>query len=136
MPIIALCIWIGLYPAPIFRVMQAPVDKLVRQIGRTYYPDKVAAGGSETVVAPARIAALSREVSAGGRASTATPIVASPDDGRREVGAPVGSLASLGGDAPEPASGGALGAAHRPPLAHPSHVGAGSERAGGAGEGL
>ena len=37
LPIVVLCFWIGLYPKPIFKVMEAPVDKLVRQIGQTYY---------------------------------------------------------------------------------------------------
>ncbi len=37
-PLLVLCFWIGLYPKPMFQVMEKPVDKLVRQIGKTYYP--------------------------------------------------------------------------------------------------
>jgi NADH-quinone oxidoreductase subunit M len=37
-PLVVLCFWIGIYPKPVFDVMERPVDKLVRQIGRTYYP--------------------------------------------------------------------------------------------------
>jgi NADH-quinone oxidoreductase subunit M len=45
-PLVVLCFWIGLYPKPVFDVMERPVDKLVRQIGRTYYPAQAAIPGS------------------------------------------------------------------------------------------
>jgi len=37
-PLVLLCFWIGIYPKPVFDVMERPVDKLVRQVGRSYYP--------------------------------------------------------------------------------------------------
>ena len=48
-PIIVACFWIGLYPKPVFDVMDKPVDKVVRQVSRTYYP----AGVTASVASPA-----------------------------------------------------------------------------------
>jgi NADH-quinone oxidoreductase subunit M len=42
LPLVAMALWIGLYPTPFFRTMQAPVDKLVRQLEGTYYTAPVA----------------------------------------------------------------------------------------------
>ena len=42
LPLVAMALWIGLYPTPFFRTMQAPVDKLVRQLEGTYYSAPVA----------------------------------------------------------------------------------------------
>ena len=43
LPLTVLCFWIGLYPAPFFRVLEAPVDKLVRQVDKTWtYPAAIA----------------------------------------------------------------------------------------------
>jgi NADH-quinone oxidoreductase subunit M len=35
-PLIAAAVWIGLYPQPFFKVMDAPVAKLMRQVNPTY----------------------------------------------------------------------------------------------------
>jgi NADH-quinone oxidoreductase subunit M len=40
LPLTVLCFWIGLYPKPIFNVMEKPVDKLVHQIDKTFYKDQ------------------------------------------------------------------------------------------------
>ncbi len=41
-PLAALSFWIGLYPAPVFRVLEEPVARLVRQVDKTYdYPSVV-----------------------------------------------------------------------------------------------
>ena len=42
LPLVAMALWIGLYPTPFFRTMEAPVDKLVRQMEGTYYSAPVA----------------------------------------------------------------------------------------------
>ncbi len=36
LPIAVLCFWIGLYPAPFFRILDEPVDRLVQQVERTW----------------------------------------------------------------------------------------------------
>ena len=35
-PLVALSFWIGLYPAPVFRVLEEPVQRLVQQVEKTY----------------------------------------------------------------------------------------------------
>jgi NADH-quinone oxidoreductase subunit M len=42
LPLVAAAFWIGLYPAPFFRTMEAPVNKLVQQVQGTYYTEAVA----------------------------------------------------------------------------------------------
>lgn len=42
LPLVVLSFWIGLYPAPFFRILEEPVDRLVQQVDKTYvYPDPV-----------------------------------------------------------------------------------------------
>ena len=36
-PLVVLVFWIGLYPKPIFRILDKPVQKLVQQVRGTYY---------------------------------------------------------------------------------------------------
>src|SRR5262245_60951072 len=48
-PLVILCFWIGLYPKPVFDVMEKPVDKLVRQVGQTYYPAQASLGTPQGV---------------------------------------------------------------------------------------
>ncbi len=36
-PLVILAFWIGLYPKPIFRILDKPVQKLVQQVRGTYY---------------------------------------------------------------------------------------------------
>ena len=44
LPLTVLAFWIGLYPAPVFRILRAPVDRLVSQIEkRATYPDTTVA---------------------------------------------------------------------------------------------
>ncbi len=45
-PLIILCFWIGLYPKPIFRVLERPVQQIVEQVNPGYY-------GAERASAPA-----------------------------------------------------------------------------------
>jgi NADH-quinone oxidoreductase subunit M len=37
LPLIALCFWIGVYPKPFFRILDAPVKKIVLQVNPDYY---------------------------------------------------------------------------------------------------
>ena len=48
-PLVILCFWIGLYPKPVFDVMERPVDKIVRQVGQTYYPAQASLGTPQGV---------------------------------------------------------------------------------------
>ena len=36
MPIVVLCFWIGLYPKPFFRILEKPVDYVVRKVDPNY----------------------------------------------------------------------------------------------------
>ena len=45
LPLIALCFWIGIYPKPIFRVLERPVQQIVEQVNPGYY-------GAERASAP------------------------------------------------------------------------------------
>ena len=65
LPLTVLCFWIGLYPAPFFRVLDEPVRKLVQQVEKTYsYPDSAITLASP---ADARTAAPSLAGAAVGR---------------------------------------------------------------------
>jgi NADH-quinone oxidoreductase subunit M len=37
LPLVAICFWIGLYPKPFFRVMDAPVRQIVQRVNPHYY---------------------------------------------------------------------------------------------------
>jgi NADH-quinone oxidoreductase subunit M len=45
-PLIILCFWIGIYPKPLFRVLERPVQQIVEQVNPGYY-------GAERASAPA-----------------------------------------------------------------------------------
>jgi NADH-quinone oxidoreductase subunit M len=36
-PLIILCFWIGIYPKPLFRVLERPVQQIVEQVNPGYY---------------------------------------------------------------------------------------------------
>ena len=42
-PLIIICFWIGVYPKPFFRMLEAPVKKIVMQVNRNYYNKTVIA---------------------------------------------------------------------------------------------
>jgi hypothetical protein len=44
-PLIILCFWIGIYPKPLFRVLERPVQLIVEQVNPGYY-------GAERATAP------------------------------------------------------------------------------------
>jgi len=46
-PLIILCFWIGIYPKPLFRVLDRPVQLIVEQINPGYYNAQRAAGPAE-----------------------------------------------------------------------------------------
>ena len=42
LPLVLCSFWIGLYPQPFFKILDEPIDRLVRQVNRTYvYPEAV-----------------------------------------------------------------------------------------------
>ena len=45
-PLIILCFWIGIYPKPLFRVLERPVQQIVEQVNPGYY-------GAERAATPA-----------------------------------------------------------------------------------
>src|SRR6266481_3142697 len=57
-PLIILCFWIGIYPKPLFRVLERPVQQIVEQVNPGYY-------GAERAAAPATVPAQAPEVTGG-----------------------------------------------------------------------
>jgi NADH-quinone oxidoreductase subunit M len=55
-PLVVLAFWIGLYPRPMFRILDQPVQKLVQQVNGTYYA--AAAVAESAAPAPAATARL------------------------------------------------------------------------------
>lgn len=54
LPIAVLCFWIGLYPAPFFRILDEPVGRLVQQVERTWeFPSAAAPEEPGTRALPA-----------------------------------------------------------------------------------
>jgi NADH-quinone oxidoreductase subunit M len=49
-PLIILCFWIGIYPKPLFRVLERPVQLIVEQATPGYY---AAHGAASPIAAPA-----------------------------------------------------------------------------------
>jgi hypothetical protein len=45
-PLIILCFWIGIYPKPLFRVLERPVQLIVEQVNPGYYSAERAAAPS------------------------------------------------------------------------------------------
>jgi len=60
-PLIILCFWIGIYPKPLFRVLERPVQQIVEQINPGYY-------GAERAAVPAATPALAPAEASGGTA--------------------------------------------------------------------
>jgi NADH-quinone oxidoreductase subunit M len=58
-PLIILCFWIGIYPKPLFRVLERPVQQIVEQVNPGYY-------GAERAAAPAATPALAPAEAGGG----------------------------------------------------------------------
>src|SRR5271168_4865724 len=57
-PLIILCFWIGIYPKPLFRVLDRPVQEIVQQINPGYYgAERAAAPAPTPVLAPAETGA-------------------------------------------------------------------------------
>jgi NADH-quinone oxidoreductase subunit M len=55
-PLIILCFWIGIYPKPLFRVLDRPVQLIVEQINPGYYnPQRAATAAVSPALAPAAI---------------------------------------------------------------------------------
>jgi hypothetical protein len=45
-PLVILCFWIGIYPKPLFRVLERPVQLIVEQVNPAYYrAERAAAAG-------------------------------------------------------------------------------------------
>jgi hypothetical protein len=59
--LIILCFWIGIYPKPLFRVLDRPVQEIVQQINPGYY-------GAERAATPAATPALAPADTSGGTA--------------------------------------------------------------------
>src|SRR5258708_27943158 len=57
-PLIILCFWIGIYPKPLFTVLERPVQQIVEQVNPGYY-------GAERAAAPAVNGAVPAGVPAG-----------------------------------------------------------------------
>src|SRR5579864_1328113 len=68
-PLIILCFWIGIYPKPIFRVLERPVQLIVEQVNPGYY-------GAERAAAPA----LNAAPASGGDNSSMPGMVMPPND--------------------------------------------------------
>ncbi len=68
LPLTVLAFWIGLYPAPFFRILHEPVDRLVSQVEKTYeFPD-----GSASVL-PGATSSLSPDPTRSATASAGVP---------------------------------------------------------------
>jgi NADH-quinone oxidoreductase subunit M len=57
-PLIILCFWIGIYPKPLFRVLDRPVQEIVQQINPGYYgAERASAPAARNILTPAPIPA-------------------------------------------------------------------------------
>ncbi len=57
-PLIILCFWIGIYPKPLFRVLERPVQQIVEQVNPGYYgAERAAAPSVNGAAAPAEMPA-------------------------------------------------------------------------------
>src|SRR5258708_30590983 len=79
-PLIILCFWIGIYPKPIFRVLERPVQLIVEQVNPGYYGAERASapGVNAAPAAPGQTGAVmpGRKMPAGMN----MPPAATPDD--------------------------------------------------------
>jgi NADH-quinone oxidoreductase subunit M len=67
LPLVVCSFWIGLYPAPFFRILEEPVDRLVQQVNKTYvYPESVVRlnPGNVDPADPEQVAAMLEAVAA------------------------------------------------------------------------
>jgi NADH-quinone oxidoreductase subunit M len=56
LPLIILCFWIGIYPKPLFRVLERPVQLIVEQVNPGYYgAERAAAPGLNAAPTPGGI---------------------------------------------------------------------------------
>ena len=51
-PLVLLAFWIGIYPAPLFHVLEAPVDRLMRTVNPGYFPPAVPAALMDAPLPP------------------------------------------------------------------------------------
>jgi NADH-quinone oxidoreductase subunit M len=56
LPLVALAFWIGIYPKPLFTILEQPVKQIVQQVNPSYYKD------AEAVTAPAPVAAATPQL--------------------------------------------------------------------------
>ncbi|MGD0908956.1 MAG: NADH-quinone oxidoreductase subunit M [Candidatus Acidiferrales bacterium] len=77
-PLIILCFWIGLYPKPIFRLLERPVQQIVEQVNPGYYGAE-RASASPVNAAPAPPATATPVMNMPGMDMSGTP--AAPDSG-------------------------------------------------------
>jgi hypothetical protein len=68
-PLVVLAFWIGIYPAPLFKVAEAPVHRLVERVHPGYYADTHSPG----------------EKAAAESGATPAPAMASPAGAQAEV---------------------------------------------------
>jgi hypothetical protein len=52
LPLVFLAFWIGIYPAPLFHVLEAPVDRLMRTVNPGYFPPAVPAALMDAPLPP------------------------------------------------------------------------------------
>jgi NADH-quinone oxidoreductase subunit M len=52
LPLVFLAFWIGIYPAPMFHVLEAPVERLVRTVNPSYFPPAVPAALMDAPLPP------------------------------------------------------------------------------------
>ncbi len=60
-PLLILCFWIGIYPKPLFRVLERPVQQIVEQINPGYYaPERASAPVAKAITIPGPAADAAR----------------------------------------------------------------------------
>jgi NADH-quinone oxidoreductase subunit M len=52
-PLVILAFWIGIYPKPLFRVLDRPVREIVQQVSPSYYGPQAPSSGANTALNPA-----------------------------------------------------------------------------------
>jgi NADH-quinone oxidoreductase subunit M len=77
LPLVALAFWIGIYPKPLFTILEQPVKQIVLQVNPNYYN----AAGAAPAPAAAVAAAAAPELQPAAPAVVAAPAVAAPAAG-------------------------------------------------------
>jgi NADH-quinone oxidoreductase subunit M len=54
-PLIVLAFWLGIYPSPIFRVLNTPVQRIVQVVNPGFYPPPVAPTSAAAIAPPIRV---------------------------------------------------------------------------------